>query len=80
VYHHVEGEWLDGRDGGVRQQTVIDIPFVHNMREPIAGQLDHFLALAGGQLDAAAERATLWAPHALVASVAEHAGRSTIAV
>ena len=34
VYHHVEGEWLGGR-GGVRQQTVIDIPVVQNMREPL---------------------------------------------
>ena len=51
VYHHVEGEWLDGR-GGVRQQTVIDIPVVRNMREPLAGQLDHFKAVFRGRLDA----------------------------
>ena len=78
VYHHVEGEWLDGRDGGVRQQTVIDVPFVHNMREPIAGQFDHFLDLARGRLDAAAERATLLAPHAVVASIIEQADKNAI--
>jgi predicted dehydrogenase len=73
VYRHIEGEWLDGQGGGVRQQTVIDIPIVQNMREPLAGQLDHFIALARGQLDAAAELATLRAPHAVVARVIEYA-------
>jgi predicted dehydrogenase len=77
VYHHVEGEWLDGR-GGVRQQTVIDIPVVQNMREPLAGQLDHFIALARGRLDAEAELATLWSPHAVVARVIDSADREAI--
>jgi predicted dehydrogenase len=73
VYRHIEGEWLDGQGGGVRQQTVIDIPVVQNAHEPLAGQLDHFIALASGQLDAAAELATLRAPHAVVAQVIEYA-------
>ena len=77
VYHHVEGEWLDGR-GGVRQQTVIDIPVVQNMREPLAGQLDHFIALARGRRDAEAELATLWSPHAVVARVIDYADRETM--
>ena len=74
VYHHVEGEWLNGR-GGVRQQTVIDIPVVQNMREPLAAQLDHFIALATGRLDADAELATLLPPHAVVARVIDDADR-----
>ena len=75
VYRHIEGEWLDGEGGGVRQQTVIDIPVVRNIREPLAGQLDHFIALASGQLDAGAELATLRAPHAVVAQVIDYADR-----
>ena len=46
VYRHIEAGWLDGTGAGVRQQTVIDIPVVENMREPLAGQLEHFIALA----------------------------------
>jgi predicted dehydrogenase len=77
VYRHVEGEWLDGQNAGVRQQTVIDIPVVYNMREPLAGQLDHFIALADGELDAAVELATLRSPHAVVAQVIDYARGDT---
>ena len=77
VYRHIDGDWLDGQGAGVRQQTVIDIPLVQNMREPLAGQLDHFIALASGQLDSEAELATLRAPHAVVAQVIEYASRGT---
>ena len=35
VYRHIGGEWLEGAGAGVRQQTVIDIPVVQNMREPL---------------------------------------------
>jgi predicted dehydrogenase len=76
VYRHVEGDWIEGQSGGgMRQQTVIDIPLVQNMREPLAGQLDHFIALATGQADAAAELASLRAPHAVIAQIVEFAGR-----
>ena len=76
VYRHIEGDWLDGQGGGVRQQTVIDIPVVQNLREPLAGQLDHFIALASGQLDAGTELAGLRAPHAVVDEIIESAGGS----
>ena len=78
VYRHIAGEWLDGHGRGVRQQTVIDIPVVQNMREPLAEQLDHFIALANGQLDAAEELATLRAPHAVVAQVVDSAYSATM--
>jgi predicted dehydrogenase len=77
VYRHIEGQWLDGQGAGVRQQTVIDIPVVQNVREPLASQLDHFIALARGKLDAREELATLRAPHAVVAQVIDYAGRAT---
>jgi hypothetical protein len=38
--------------------------------EPLALEIEHFVALARGQLDIEAERATLLAPHVAVASVA----------
>lgn len=77
VYRHVAGEWLDRDGSGIRQQTVIDIPVVQNMREPLASQLDRFIGLANGQLDAAEELATLRAPHAVVAQVVDAANRAT---
>jgi hypothetical protein len=78
VYRHVEAEWLDGQGAGVRQQTVIDIPVVQNVREPLAGQLDHFIALARGKIDMGEELATLRAPHAVIAQVVEYAERDTL--
>ena len=73
VYRYIGGEWLDEPTSGVRQQAVIDIPVVQNRREPLAGQLDHFVALVNGQADAARELATLRAPHAVVAQVIDAA-------
>ena len=78
VYRHIEGEWLDGQIPGVRQQTVIDIPAVQNIREPLAGQLEHFIGLVSGQFDAEEELATLRAPHAIVAQLIEYAAHDMI--
>jgi predicted dehydrogenase len=80
VYRHVDTDWLDDSGTGIRQQTVIDIPVVQNAREPLAGQLDHFIALATGQADAATELETLLPPHAVVAQVMEYADRDTFGV
>jgi predicted dehydrogenase len=77
VCRYIEGEWLEGHGAGVRQTAVIDIPVVQNMREPLASQLDHFIALASGRIDAGAELATLRAPHAVVAQVVDYADRDT---
>jgi hypothetical protein len=52
-----------------RAQTIIDVPFVRHAGEPLALQLQHFLDLAGGDADAAVERSTLLAPHAVAAAV-----------
>ena len=79
VYHHV-GNAMIGDDGrGYRQQTIIDIPVVANVREPLATQLDRFVALARGEIDPAAERASVVPPHEVVAEalrIASRAGQS----
>jgi predicted dehydrogenase len=66
VYRHL------AHDGGqgYRAQTAIDIPFVRHAGEPLALQLQHFLALVSGEADADAERATLLAPHEVAAQLA----------
>jgi predicted dehydrogenase len=66
VYRHVGADFLSGAQTGYRQQTVIDIPAIEYRQEPLAGQLDHFVALVRGTADAAAELDTLVAPHRVV--------------
>lgn len=67
VYRHVRHE-APG-EGGYRAETVMDIPFIHESGEPLILQLRHFLALARGEIDPAAERAQLLAAHEVAAKV-----------
>lgn len=68
VYRHV-GDLEPSDDGaGYRQQTIIDIPTIHDAREPLAVQLERFVALARGEIDPGEERDTLLAPHRVVAA------------
>lgn len=60
-------------DGGLRQQTVMEVPEVHG-REPLLSQLDHFLDLVAGLVDADVERASVLPVHRIVSRVAA-AGR-----
>ncbi|UZN01928.1 Gfo/Idh/MocA family protein [Cellulomonas sp. S1-8] len=72
VYHHVAAEASDeGR--GYRQQTVIEIPEMTTSREPLAAQLDRFVALVRGEVDADAERDSILPSHSVVARVKEAA-------
>ncbi|MCU0309397.1 MAG: Gfo/Idh/MocA family oxidoreductase [Acidimicrobiales bacterium] len=63
VYHHVGADFLEGRQTGYRQQTVIDIPAILDAREPLVTQLEHFVELAAGKGDADAERRSILPPH-----------------
>jgi predicted dehydrogenase len=67
VYRHVGADFLSGAQTGYRQQTVIDIPAIEYRKEPLAAQLDHFVALIRGEADPVAELATLVEPHRVVA-------------
>jgi predicted dehydrogenase len=60
-------------DGGLRQQTVMEVPEIHG-REPLLSQLDHFLDLVNGRVDADVERASILPVHRIVSRVA-HAGQ-----
>ena len=74
VFRHVGNEFEES--GAYRQQTVIDIPVIANRREPLLAQLDHFVALVDGQIDHAAERATILPPHEVIDRVLTD-GRTT---
>jgi len=62
VYRHVRQLGF-GETATYRAETIVDVPFVRHAGEPLALQLQHFLGLANGTIDAASERATILAPH-----------------
>lgn len=67
VYRHVGNAPLgEGGNAGYRQQTIIDIPAIHDAREPLATQLERFVALVRGDVEADEELATLLPPHRVV--------------
>jgi len=70
VYRHVGNAPLDDDGPGYRQQTIIDIPTIHQPREALASQLERFVAVVRGELDAGTELASLLGPHLVIADVA----------
>ena len=62
IYRHVNESLFD-EDAGYRQQTIIEIPVVRHVGEPLQLQLDHFVDLIRGEADAAVELASLLPPH-----------------
>lgn len=79
VYQHV-GHLAALDDAGYRAQTVMDLPFVREAGEPLALQLAHFLTVARGESDPEEERATLLAPHEVVALLEAQATLTPLAV
>jgi predicted dehydrogenase len=76
VYRHVGNAPLDHDNLGYRQQTIIDIPAILDAREPLASQLDRFVALARGTADAAEELDSLLPPHRVVDDIVGIAGQN----
>jgi predicted dehydrogenase len=75
VYHHVGNEVID--DGpGYRQQTIIDIPYVHPLGEPLACQFERFVDLIEGRVDPRQELDTVLVPHELIARAQSAAVRT----
>jgi GFO/IDH/MocA oxidoreductase family protein len=66
IYRHVslDAATPDGR--GYRQQSIIEIPELTTSREPLAAQLDHFLDVLDGTVDADTERARIMPAHRAV--------------
>lgn len=69
IYRHVslDAATPDGR--GYRQQSIIEIPELTTVREPLAAQLDHFLDIVEGRGDAKVERAKILPSHRAIAQV-----------
>lgn len=66
VYRHVSDQPADAEGRGYRQQTVIEIPELLSAQEPLAAQLEHFVKLIDGSVDAAAERRSMIPAHSIV--------------
>lgn len=69
VYRHVAHQQV-GDPTTYRAETIIDIPFVRQVGEPLALQLNHFVSLARRRINPEDERRTLLAPHIAAAEVA----------
>jgi predicted dehydrogenase len=66
LYRHVSDQAADAEGRGYRQQTVIEIPELLTAQEPLAAQLEHFVDLIDGRVDADAERRSLIPAHSIV--------------
>ncbi len=72
LYHHVVDE-NPGPGTTYKQQTIIEIPQLVSGQEPLAAQLDRFVALARGDADADVERAGILPSHRVVDAVRQAA-------
>ncbi len=69
VYRHRSHEQLDFEGPTYRADTIIDIPFVQHLGEPLHLQLSRLVELVRGEADAATERSLLLAPHRIADEV-----------
>jgi predicted dehydrogenase len=74
IYRHVLTTDFD-EDAGYSQQTIIDIPVVRHLGEPLQLQLAHFVGLVRGVGDRERELDGLLAPHEVVAAVVADGAR-----
>lgn len=77
IYRHVDNEAATDDGLGYRQQTVIEIPMMATMGEPLAAQLSHFVDLVEGSADHDAERAGILPAHRVVARAFDAAAGRT---
>jgi len=71
IYKHISHEGPTTGAPAYKQQTVIEIPQLITIAEPLATQLERFLELIDGKIDMAAERASILPSHEVVATVLE---------
>jgi predicted dehydrogenase len=69
LYRHIDGDAASADGLGYRQQTIIEIPALVQMGEPLGAQLNRFVDLIEGTVDAAEERASIMPAHRVVGDV-----------
>ncbi len=76
VYRSARASEFDD-DAGYTQQTIIDIPVIRHLGEPLQLQLEHFVGLVRGTVDAAAELDGLLPAHEVLDELNQVAGTAT---
>ncbi len=67
VYRHIAADAATPDGRGYRQQAIIEIVELVSSREPLAAQLDRFVAIVAGAADADAERESIMPAHRVIA-------------
>jgi len=76
IYRHVDNRVGELGESSYLQQTIIEIPVVRHLGEPLAHQWQYFLNLVNGQVDVDAERASILPAHEVVARCLEAHGKA----
>jgi predicted dehydrogenase len=80
IYRHVGEMVPTDEDGlGYRQQTIIDIPVIRHLGEPLALQWAHFVGMLDGTVDPDVERDSLLPPHRAVQRAVDDASLRGVA-
>lgn len=66
IYRHVDNRVGELGESSYLQQTIIEIPVVRHLGEPLAHQWQHFLNLVSGRIDVDMERASILPAHDVV--------------
>jgi len=69
IYRNIAQEQFIGGAMIYRSATTVDVPFVRHAGEPLALQLQHFVELIRGTVDAEEERTSILPPHALAETI-----------
>ncbi|MGH3439889.1 MAG: Gfo/Idh/MocA family protein [Sciscionella sp.] len=69
IHRHVALDTATQVGSGYRQQSIMEIPELTTNAEPLATQLDRFLDLLAGTVDASAERESVLPSHRVVAQL-----------
>jgi predicted dehydrogenase len=77
LYQHVQVDQA-GNGTSYKAQTIVEIPQLVTSREPLAAQLDRFVALATGTADAEVERAGILPSHRVVEALRDAARGATV--
>lgn len=69
VYRHVSHD--QPAQGGYRQQTIMEIPELITVQEPLVAQMNRFLDMMGGKVDADEERASILPAHQVISQMVD---------
>jgi predicted dehydrogenase len=69
LYRHIDNDAATEDGLGYRQQTIIEIPALIQMGEPLGAQLNRFVDLIEGTVDAAEERRSIMPAHRVIGEV-----------